>query len=332
MYSYPEIGLNLRLNFRQYRDEVDRVSKGLMALDIAKGDHVAVWAPNVPEWIFLQLALARIGAVMVTVNTSYKASELEYVLRQGDITTLFMTEEFRGNSYLDSLYTIVPEMKELADPIAQPLQSENLPRLKRVVLLGTTPRPGMILYADVVSLGQRITDAALRERRASVTPEDVAMIMYTSGTTGFPKGAMLTHYNIVNQMESSRLNKDYSYWRYVNPMPLFHIAGSNFVIAAVLNGFTLIQLIAFDPVKELELLDTEKGTSSFLVPTMLIAMMNHPRFLAGEIRSLVLRAGIHRRNAYSGGFDGTGQRADGRRLPHLLRSDRSHRWRDPDQR
>ncbi len=282
VYSYPEIGLNLRLNFRQYRDEVDNLSKGLMALGIAKGDHVAVWAPNVPEWIFLQLALARIGAVMVTVNTAYKASELEYVLRQGDISSLFMTEEFRGNSYLDSVYRIVPEIKDLANPITQFLDASKLPRLKRVVLLGTTPRPGMLLYAHVVSLGQRITDEALRERRASVTPEDVAMIMYTSGTTGFPKGAMLTHYNIVNQMESSRLNKDYSYWRYVNPMPLFHIAGSNFVIAAVLNGFTLIQLIAFDPVKELELLDREKGTCSFLVPTMLIAMLNHPRFLAGE--------------------------------------------------
>ena len=282
VYNYPEIGLNLRLNFRQYRDEVDRLSKGLMALDIAQRDHVAVWAPNVPEWIFLQLALARIGAVMVTVNTAYKASELEYVLRQGDITTLFMTEAFRGNAYLDSVYGIVPEIKDVADPISQPLQSERLPRLNRVVLLGTTPHPGTLLYAHVVALGQHISDEALRERRASVTSQDVAMIMYTSGTTGFPKGAMLTHYNIVNQMQSANLNQDYSQERYVNPMPLFHIAGSNFVIGSVTNGNTLIQLIAFDPVKELVLLDTEKGTSSFLVPTMLIAMLNHPRFLAGE--------------------------------------------------
>jgi fatty-acyl-CoA synthase len=282
VYNYPELGLNLRLNYRQFRDEVDRLSKGLMALDIAKGDHVAVWAPNVPEWIFLQLSLARIGAVMVTVNTAYKASELEYVLRQGNITTLFMTEAFRGNSYLDSVYSIVPEMKDLADPIAQPMQSAILPRLKQVVLLGTTPRPGTLLYEQVVALGQRMSDAALRERRASVTPQDVAMIMYTSGTTGFPKGAMLTHYNIVNQWLCAGLNKDYSHERYVNPMPLFHIAGSNFVIASIMSGMTLIQLIAFDPVKELELLDTEQGTSSFLVPTMLIAMLNHPRFLAGE--------------------------------------------------
>jgi fatty-acyl-CoA synthase len=282
VYNYPEIGLNLRLTFCQLRDEVDRLSKGLMALDIAKGDHVAVWAPNVPEWIFLQLALARIGAVMVTVNTAYKASEVEYVLRQGDITTLFMTEAFRGNSFLESVYSILPEIKELTDPSTQPLQSERLPRLKRVVLLGTTPHPGTLLYAQVVELGQQISDAALRERRASVTPEDVAMIMYTSGTTGFPKGAMLTHYGIVNQWLCAGLNKDYSQYRHVNPMPLFHIAGSNFVIAAVMSGFTLIQLIAYDPVKELELLDQEQGTSSFLVPTMLIAMLNHPRFLAGE--------------------------------------------------
>ena len=282
VYNYPELGLNLRLNYRQFRDEVDRLSKGLMALDIAKGDHVAVWAPNVPEWIFLQLALARIGAVMVTVNTAYKASELEYVLRQGDITTLFMTEAFRGNSYLDSVYSIVPEMQDLVDSIAQPVQSAKLPRLKRVVLLGTTPRPGTLLYAHVVALGQHISDQALRERRASVTPEDVAMIMYTSGTTGFPKGAMLTHYNLMNQWLCAGLNQDYSQERYVSPMPLFHIAGSNFVTASVMSGMTLIQLIAFDPVKALELLDQEKGTCSFLVPTMLIAMLNHPRFLAGE--------------------------------------------------
>src|SRR5215471_11742050 len=158
VYNYPELGLNLRLSYRQYRDEVDRVSKGLMALGIAQGDHVAVWAPNVPEWIFLLLGLARIGSVMVTVNTAYKASELEYVLRQGDITTLFMTEAFRGNAYLESVYSIIPEIKELVDPLAQPLQSEKLPRLKQVVLIGTTPHPGTLLYADVIALGQQISD------------------------------------------------------------------------------------------------------------------------------------------------------------------------------
>jgi fatty-acyl-CoA synthase len=151
-----------------------------------------------------------------------------------------MTEEFRGNSYLESVYSIVPEIKELADPIAQHLQSAKLPCLKRVVLPGTTPRPGILLYAQVVELGEHISDVALQERRASVTPQDVALIMYTSGTTGFPKGAMLTYYGIVNQWLCAGLNKDYSQDRYVNPMPPFHIAGSNFVTASVMSGMTLI--------------------------------------------------------------------------------------------
>jgi fatty-acyl-CoA synthase len=105
--------LQLRLTYSQYRDEANRLAKGLLALGIEKGEHIAVWAPNVPEWALLQMALAKIGAVMVTVNTAYRAAELEYVLRQGDVTILFLAEEVRGNSYLDSLYSIVPELTEL---------------------------------------------------------------------------------------------------------------------------------------------------------------------------------------------------------------------------
>jgi fatty-acyl-CoA synthase len=114
VYNYPEIGLDLRLTYRQYREEVNRLAKGLLALGIEKGEHVAVWATNVPEWVMLEIALAKIGAVLVTVNTNCRVSEIEYVLRQGDITTLFMIEEFRGNSYVESLYRIAPELKSLA--------------------------------------------------------------------------------------------------------------------------------------------------------------------------------------------------------------------------
>lgn len=295
VYNYPEIGLDLRLSFRQYRDEVDRLAKGLLALGIQKGEHVAVWAPNLPEWILLQIALARIGAVMVTVNTAYKKGEIEYVLRQGDITTLFMVEEHRGNSYLDSVYQIVPELKSLADPLHEPLQSEALPRLRHVVLIGNTPQPGCLLFSLVLAAGEHTTNVELQVRKASVTPQDVAMIMYTSGTTGFPKGAMLTHYNITNTVHVITHDQDYSADRYVSPMPLFHIAGSNFVIFSLMNGLTMIPLIAFDPAKELELLHKEKGTTSFCVPTMLIAMLNHPRFSAGEFDLALLR------QVYTGG-------------------------------
>ncbi len=295
VYSYPELGINLRLNFAQYRAQVNQVAKGLMALGVQKGEHVAVWSPNLPQWIFLQLALAKIGGVMVTVNTLYKASEIEYILRQGDVSHLFMVEEVRGNSYLDSIYSIVPEIKNISDPLTETLQSERLPKLKRVCLLNQTPRPGIMLFSQMLTLAATVSDEALAERQASVTYEDVAVIMYTSGTTGFPKGAMLTHYNILNTMIMNGRGQDFSQDRYVSPMPLFHVAGANFVIWTLLNGIPMIPLIAFDPVKLLELIAQERGTVSFCVPTMLIAMLNHPRFLAGEFDLSSLRL------VYSGG-------------------------------
>lgn len=293
IYNYPEIGLEMRLTFRQYRDEVDRVARALMSLGVQKGEHVAVWAPNVPEWVLLQLALARIGAVMVTVNTAYKASEVEYVLRQGDITTLFLVEELRGNNYLNSIYQVAPELRDITDPAHEQLHSKNLPRLKNVVLIGKEAKQGVWLYSQFLTQAEHVTEEQRQQRQASVTPQDIAMIMYTSGTTGFPKGAMLTHYNIVNTIQMVRRGKDYSEDHYVSPMPLFHIAGSNFVIFSLLTGCTMIPVIAFDPTKELELLVQEKGTSSFCVPTMLIAMLNHPRFKEFDLSTL--------RQVYTGG-------------------------------
>ena len=299
VYNYPEIGLDLRLTYRQYQEEVNRLAKGLLALGIEKGEHVAVWATNLPEWVMLEVALAKIGAVLVTVNTNCRVSEIEYVLRQGDITTLFMIEEFRSNSYVESLYHIVPELKNLADPVRERLRSAALPELKRVILIENNPRTGphdgphdgMMLYSQVTSLGESITDETVRQRQSSLDAHDVIQMQYTSGTTGFPKGVMLTHYGIINQAHVScligslRPNE-----RYVTAMPFFHIAGSlGAVMFGVYLGCTLIPLIYFDAEKELELLDKEKATFSFNVPTMLVAMLNHPRFLAGEFDLSSLR-------------------------------------------
>ncbi|HKS43405.1 MAG TPA: AMP-binding protein [Blastocatellia bacterium] len=291
VYDYPEIGLNLRLSYSQYRDEVNRIAKGLIALGIEKGEHVGVWATNVPEWIFLELALAKIGAVLVTINTNYRASELDYVLRQGDITTLFLIEEFRGNSYADSIYTIVPELNAIADPVVERLHNARLPDLKRVALIGNQPRPGLLLYSDVVRLGEKVSDEALAERQSSVTPDDVVQMQYTSGTTGFPKAVMLNHYALVNQAHVSAIIGDLGRdERYVTPMPLFHVAGCvGGVIIGLYIGGVLIQMIAFDPAKQLELMAKEKATFTFAVPTMLIAMLNHPRFIAGEFDLSSLR-------------------------------------------
>ncbi|HXI89077.1 MAG TPA: AMP-binding protein [Blastocatellia bacterium] len=311
VYNYPEIGLDLRLTYRHYQEEVNRLAKGLLALGIEKGEHVAVWATNLPEWVMLEVALAKIGAVLVTVNTNCRVTEIEYVLRQGDITTLFMIEAFRSNSYVESLYHISPELKNLADPVRERLQSAALPELKRVILIENYPRTGphdgprdaprdgphdgphdgMMLYSQVASLGESIPDETVRQRQSSLDAHDVIQMQYTSGTTGFPKGVMLTHYGIINQAHVScligslRPNE-----RHVTAMPFFHIAGSlGAVMFGVYLGCTLIPLIYFDAEKELELLDKEKATFSFNVPTMLVAMLNHPRFLAGEFDLSSLR-------------------------------------------
>ena len=280
VYNYPESGLELRLSYRQYNDVVNRLAKGLMALGVEKGDHIAVWATNVPEWIFLEMALAKIGAVLVTVNTNYKADEIEYVLRQGDIRMLFMIDGFRNNSYLESIYSILPEIRDIHDPLDQDIRNGKLPELRKVVLISSDPKPGMLSYSQVLDQSEKVTDEELKARQATVSPYDVAQMQYTSGTTGFPKGVMITHHSLVNQSHVATTRgslRDSE--RYVSSMPLFHVAGClGAVIYSVYLGCTLIPLVSFDPLKQLELFEKEKGSFTFAVPTMMIAMLNHPRF------------------------------------------------------
>ena len=289
VYNYPEIGLVKRLNYRQYKQEADALARSLMGLGIEKGEHVAVWAPNYPEWVLLSMALAKIGAVLVTVNTAYRSVELEYVLRQGGITTLFTAGEHRGNSYVDTISELVPELAELGDPAkliseGYRLHSERLPHLKRVILMRHPALPGFVPFDLLLDAGNRVPETALAGRQASISPDDVLQMQYTSGTTGFPKGVMLTHGNFINQAHVCCSRADFSAGeRVVTAMPFFHVAGSiGGIMFSMFLGGTLIPLISFEPAKLLEMFEAEKGTVSFDVPTMLIAMLNHPRFLAGE--------------------------------------------------
>lgn len=284
---YPE--KNLRWTYRQFRDECNRAAKGLMKMGLKKGDHLAIWASNYPEWLVTQFATGKMGAVMITVNTNYRTRELEYLLRQSDTETLILMEEFKGVSYVKMLYEICPE---LAETEPGQLRSERLPKLKNVVFLGDERKPGMFLWSDLLELGDRLGDEKLAERQASLHPDDVINMQYTSGTTGFPKGVMLTHDNIVNNGRNiAECMKLTSEDRMCIPVPFFHCFGCVLGVLACVNaGSTMIPAIQFDPLTVLKTVEEEKCTVLHGVPTMFIAVLNHPEFSRMDLSSL--RTGI----------------------------------------
>ena len=291
VYRYPEIGLNLRLTYGALRDEANRVAKGLMALGIRLGDHVALLASNLPEWVLLEMALAKIGAVLVTVNTNLRQAELEYVLRQADVHTLVLMDQYRGNDYVKSLTALLPEIDVVSDPLSDTVTSAALPAFRRAVLLGDRRHPGLLPFSGLRDLSARVSAAALAERQAMVTPGHASQIQFTSGTTGAPKGAIITHHGTINNARfvarRARFGPDD---RLLSAMPLFHTAGSVLdQLSMLVSGGTVVRAIAFDAAKMLELIDREKATVLNAVPTMIIAMLHASRVPAGEFGTSSLR-------------------------------------------
>jgi fatty-acyl-CoA synthase len=284
---YPDRGL--RYSYREFDRLCDRVAKGLLKLGIKKGDHVAIWATNVPEWVVLQFATARMGAVLVTINTSYKSAELEYILQQSDSTTLFLVQGFKDTDYVETLYAVAPELRKVAPG---GLCSASLPCLKNVLFLGGTAPAGMLAYAELEKLGESVSDAELAAVKASLAEHEVINMQYTSGTTGFPKGVMLTHHNLVNNGfnigECMRFTeKD----RLCIPVPFFHCFGCVLaVLAAVTHGATMVPVETFNPEQVLKTIEAEKCTAVHGVPTMFIAELEHPAFRKYDLSSL--RTGI----------------------------------------
>jgi len=280
---------NLRLTYRQFNDYCRLVARGLMRLGIEKGEHVAIWATNVPEWIACQFATGKMGAVLVTVNTNYQAAELEYLLKQSDSTTLFLIEQYRDSSYIDILYSIVPELRT-AEP--GKLQSKRLPKLKNVVLLGDQRYPGMFTWNDILAMAHEVTEEELDERLESLDPHDVINMQYTSGTTGFPKGVMLTHNNIVNNAyQVAQCMKLGEGDRLCIPVPFFHCFGCVMsTLACVTVGATMVPVVEFHPKRVLETVAAERCTALHGVPTMFIAELNDPDFGKYDLSSL--RTGI----------------------------------------
>ncbi|MEX2235298.1 MAG: AMP-binding protein [Cyclobacteriaceae bacterium] len=285
---YPDRGL--RLSYSAFNEECRHVAKGLMSLGVEKGDHVAIWATNKPEWVTTQFATGKIGAVLVTVNINYRTTELKYLLHQSDSSTLILMEEYRDASYIDMLYEIAPELKSAT--LGQPLNCKALPMLKNVIVMGEKRYPGMLLWKDIVNAKDSVTDAALDQRMNSLHHDDVINMQYTSGTTGFPKGVMLTHYNIINNARSiaacMRLsNED----RMCIPVPFFHCFGCVLgTMACVTAGATMVPVQEFKVKDVLTAVEQEKCTALHGVPTMFIAELNDVDFPKYDLSSL--RTGI----------------------------------------
>jgi fatty-acyl-CoA synthase len=265
---------NLRWTFRALEQEARLIARGLIAAGVGRGDRVAVWATNVPEWIVLQFALAKAGAVLVTVNTSLRSREIEYLLRQSETSTLVTIAGFRGVDYMAEFRQARPTT------------------VKQVFFIGDACPPDATPYEQLRAMAERVSERELDERESTVGVDDVINMQYTSGTTGFPKGVMLSSRNIVNN----------GYWigaglgytpsdRLCLCVPLFHCFGCVLgVLAAYTHGACLCPIEAFDPIRVLETVDREKCTSLYGVPTMFLAELEHPEF--DRFRTDSLRTGI----------------------------------------
>lgn len=278
-----------RRTYREFNDEIHRTAKAFMALGIKRGDHVAVWATNYPQWMLTLYACAKIGAVLVTVNTAYKIHEAEYLLGQSDAKMLVMCDGFKDVSYVEILNRLCPEISE--DGKMNGHDCKRLPHLKAVVTIDEDTYPGMYNWRELDALADRISEEEYAEARGGISCHDVVNMQYTSGTTGFPKGVMLSHYNILN---NGKMIGDCMKFTTADKLcitvPFFHCFGLVLAqMACVTHASTMVPVNYYSPVKVMEACEREKCTALHGVPTMFIAILEHPRFKEFQFN---LRTGI----------------------------------------
>ena len=280
---------DLRFTWSAFNQRVDNMAKGLLAIGVTKGAHVGIWAQNVPDWLTFLYASAKIGAVAVTVNTSYKAHELAFILENSDMHTLCITDGVSGNDYVEIVNNLIPELKTTQ---RGKLNSERFPELKNLIYIGQEKHRGMYNTAEMLLLGSNLPDDELLRIKKAVNCHDVVNMQYASGTTGFPKGVMLSHHNIAN---NGYLTGEHMKFTQKDKLcvcvPLFHCFG---VVLATMNclthGSVQVMVEKFDPLITLASIHKERCTALYGVPTMFIAELNHPMFNIFDMSSL--RTGI----------------------------------------
>jgi len=293
--KYPDLeavvypGRDFRMTWKEFDELTDTVAKGLMALGVKKGEKVAIWANNVPYWVALQFATAKIGAILLTVNTHYRSHEFKYLLEHSETENLFLIGEYRDHDYLSTVYDLVPELRVQE---RGHLKTNKFPRLRRVFYLGHEKHRGMYSIPELQAMAAVVSEEQYEARKAELDPHDVVNMQYTSGTTGFPKGVQLTHYNIANNGYWIGKNQGFVGGdRLCLTVPLFHCFGCVLgVMACVNHGVTMVIKEDFVPLEVMSTVETEKCTALYGVPTMYIAMLDHPMFEKFDFSSL--RTGI----------------------------------------
>ncbi|WP_436643305.1 AMP-binding protein [Microbaculum sp. FT89] len=281
---------NRRFTYYELDREIDRLASGLLALGLEKGDRIGIWSPNRPEWLITQFATARIGLIMVNINPAYRLSEVEYALNKVGCKALIAADRFRKSDYLGMIATLAPE---LAACRPGALRAERLPALRSVVRLGSEKTPGMFNFEEVCEIGGPAQQMRLDTVTRALDPDDPINIQFTSGTTGAPKGATLTHYNIVNNAWFTVRTMGFSESdRLCIPVPLYHCFGMVLgTLGCVTAGASMVfPGEAFDAGETLAAVSAERCTAVYGVPTMFIAMLDHPDFRSHDVSSL--RTGI----------------------------------------
>ena len=284
----------LRYNYREFTEAVEECARALMSLGLEKGDHVAVWGQNVPEWVTLQFATGKTGTVLVTINPAYRANELQYVLEQSDAAALFLTEGVNEADFVGILEDAFPDLAN-AGPTEE-LEIDGLPYLKNVVLIGdeasSADSPGITSYGVFLEGAEKISVDDLEERQATLDPDEPINMQYTSGTTGFPKGVQLTHANIVkNAFYIGECMKFGPEDRVCIPVPFFHCFGCVLgTLNTVTHEGTMVPVEQFDPEEVLKAVHEERCTALLGVPTMFIAELGHENY--AEYDTSGLRTGI----------------------------------------